>query len=122
MDGSDTSASQHCKCSFNDHRHVDKYPIARLDLEPVLQHASQFSDLLLDHLVGPSHLLPGIDAVLKECNVAAVSVEYVPVDSIEADVDLAIREPSVKILVALINYLAVQLVPVDALCLHVKES
>lgn len=67
-------------------------------------------------------MLPGVHTVLEECDVVAVSVEYVPVDCIEADVDLAVREPSVKILVASIDNLGVHLVPVHALCLGVKEG
>lgn len=66
-----------------------------MNLVPVLQHASQSGDLLMDHLIGPSLLLPSVDAVLKECYLVTVSVKYVPVDSIEADIDLAIREPFV---------------------------
>jgi hypothetical protein len=67
-------------------------------------------------------LLTGVHTVLKKCDVVAVSVEYVPVDCIEAHVDLPVREPSVKILVARINNLGVHLVPVDALCLGVKKG
>ena len=44
-----------------------------------------------------------------------------PVDGIKADVDFAIWEPSVEILVALVNGFGEKLVPVDALGLHVEE-
>ena len=45
-----------------------------------------------------------------------------PVNCVVADVYLTIREPSVKILVTLINNLGVHLMPVDALSFSIKEG
>ena len=115
VDGSEAGAGEHGDRGAGDHRHVDDHAVAFADALGC-QRSGERGDLLLELGVGDRLLDAGDGRVVDKGRLVTAAGGDVPVDGVEAGVQLPVGEPVVERRFAAVDCLGGRGGPVDVLC------
>lgn len=120
MDRTDPSTCKHSDCCLDSHRHVDKNTIASLNAKLLLENRGKLARLLLNFLIGMFLLFACVDRVFEEGNIIAVTRRDMSIYRIVANINLTVREPSVKVFIRLVERLCKLFVPMHCFSFLLK--